>query len=59
MKVATYTTTTYQGIAYISSITFDVDVLTSTEVRFYKRDRSANYTYPIVNNSSVVTFQAS
>ena len=59
MKVATYSTTTYQGVSYISSITFGVDVLTSTEIRFYKRNSAANYTYPIVNNSSIVTFSAS
>ena len=59
MKKATYTTSQYQGISYINSITFGVDVLTSTEVRFYKRDSSQNYTYPIVNNTPIVTFTAS
>ena len=29
------------------------------EIRFYKRDSSSNYTYPIVNNTSIVTFTAS
>ena len=59
LKRATYQTTTYNGVAYISSITFNVDVLTSEEVRFYKRDVSRNYTYPITNGTSVVTFSAS
>ena len=59
LKRATYQTTTYNGVAYISSITFNIDVLTSEEIRFYKRNVSNNYTYPITNNTSIVTFSAS
>ena len=58
MKNASYTTSLYDGINYISSITFKVDVLSSTEIRFYKRNSSANYTYPITNPTSIVTFTA-
>jgi hypothetical protein len=59
MSYATYQTTTYNGIAYINQITFPMDVMMSKEIRFYKRDSSRNWTYPIVNNTSVVTFSAS
>ncbi len=59
LKKSTYTTSTYQGVSYISSITFGMDALDSEEIRFYKRNSSINYTYPIVNNTSVVTFAAS
>lgn len=59
LKKSTYTTSLYQGVNYISSITFPMDALNSEEIRFYKRDSSSNYTYPIVNNSSIVTFTAS
>ena len=59
LKRATYQTTTYNGVAYISSLTFSVDVLTSEELRFYKRNVSNNYTYPITNSTSIVTFSAS
>ena len=58
MKNASYTTSLYDGIDYISSITFKVDVLSSTEIRFYKRNSSANYTYPITNQTPIVTFTA-
>ena len=58
MKTATFSTTRYNNIDYISSITFKVDVMTSMDIRFYKRDTSQNYTYPIVNNNSVITFSA-
>ena len=59
MKYATYDTTVYDGVDYINEIEFNVEPLTSIEVRFYKRDSSENYTYPIINNTSVVTFGAS
>ena len=59
LKKSTNTTSSYQGVNYINSITFGVDALDSEEIRFYKRDSSRNYTYPIVNNTSIVTFTAS
>ena len=59
LKKSTYTTSSYQGVNYISSITFGVDALDSEEIRFYKRNSNANYTYPITNSTSIVTFTAS
>lgn len=56
---ATIQTTQYQNVDYINRITFGMDVMMSKEIRFYKRDSSRNYTYPIVNNSSIITFSAS
>jgi hypothetical protein len=56
---STTQTTSYQGVNYISSITFPMDIMMSQEVRFYKRDSSRNYTYPITNNTSVISFTAS
>ncbi len=58
MKHANYSTTTVNGIAYISSITFGVDALASMDIRFYKIDTTKNYTYPIVNNTPVISFYA-
>ena len=58
MKNATYTTSTYNGINYISTITFKVDVMTSMDIRFYKWDRTQNYTYPIITNSPIISFSA-
>ena len=58
-STSTFTTSIYNGISYINSITFPVDILSSTEVRFYKWDVTKNYTYPFVYPSSVVTFNAS
>ena len=55
---ATYTTTTVNGVAYISSITFDVDPMSSNVIRFYKLDVSQNYTFPHNNDPSIITFNA-
>ena len=55
---STSTTTTVNGVAYISSITFDVDAMSSNVIRFYKVDVSEDYTYPFENNTSIITFNA-
>jgi len=39
---------------YINSITFNIEALSSTKVRFYKIDETKDYTYPIVNNESII-----
>ena len=49
---------TVNGVAYISTITFDVDPMSSNVVRFYKLDVSEDYTYPHNNDPSVITFNA-
>jgi len=48
------THTTKNSYNYINSITFKVDAITSTKVRFYKIDQTKNYTYPNNNNQSPV-----
>ncbi len=59
LKKSTFQTTQYNGVDYISSITFGIDAMTNEEVRFYKRNNSENYTYPFVNDTPIVTFTAS
>ena len=59
LDVSTYTTSVYNGVSYINSITFGIDVLASKEIRFYKRNAAANYTYPNTNPTSIVTFSSS
>lgn len=49
------TTTVIDSYNYINSLTFKVDALSSTVVRFYKKDTTQNYTYPFNNNSPIVT----
>ena len=58
MDSSTFQNTTVDGVNYISSLTFKVDSQSSTEVRFYKKDVSQNYTYPFGSNNSVITFSA-
>lgn len=40
---------------YINSVKFKIDALSSKKVRFYKVDESKDYTYPIINETPVIT----
>ena len=51
---STYTTTMINGVSYINSLTFDIAPVSTVAIKFYKVNPSLNYTYPIVNNTSVV-----
>ena len=50
-----YQETTIGGYQYVSRFSFKVNASSSNEIIFYKTDLTQNYTYPIVNNSSIVT----
>ena len=50
--------TIVDGISYISSITFDMDAVSSMAIRFYKKDTSKNYTYPIITTTPIINFSA-
>ncbi|MGN1327530.1 MAG: hypothetical protein ACI4VQ_05615 [Clostridia bacterium] len=49
------TTKNVNGINYINGITFKVEPISSAVVRFYKSDVTKDYTYPIVNPTSIIT----
>lgn len=50
------TNTTVNYFNYINGMTFKVDALSSTKVRFYKKDVTQNYTYPNTSGTaSIVT----
>jgi len=57
IKRISSTVTTINSHSYVNSITFKVDALSSTAIRFYKTDISKNYTYPNGNSSPIVTVQ--
>ncbi len=42
------------GFQYVKKFSFKVDASSSSSVLFYKNDVSMNYTYPIINSSSIV-----
>lgn len=50
------TYTVYNGISYVSSITFGVDAVSTTKIRFYKTDVNNDYTYPVVTPTPIITF---
>lgn len=43
------------GFPYISGYQFKIDATSSEKIVFYKADRSQNYTYPIINENSIVS----
>ena len=51
-----YTTQMINNKAYINSVVFGMDPVSSTSIRFYKVEASHNYTYPYTNPSSIITF---
>lgn len=53
------TETLIDGFYYIDSLTFYVDAISSSMVRFYKLDTSNDYTYPFVTSDSIVEFISS
>lgn len=52
--VTNLTTTNISGYDYINGLSFKIDAISSVIVRFYKKNASLDYTYPIVNPTSVV-----
>ncbi len=52
-----YDTQLIDNKEYVNEIIFGVDPVTSISVRFYKVEASNNYTYPFVNQSSIINFE--
>lgn len=46
--------TMINGYNYINKIIIKVDALSSENIRFYKVDKTKDYTYPIQNNNSII-----
>lgn len=59
LKAEKYTTREIDGYSYVNSISFRMPLTSSEVVKFYKANADYDYTYPIVNSSSVVTFEYS
>ena len=55
LKATNVTTTNIDGTSYINGMTFNIEPISSVVVRFYKKDVSKNYTYPITNSTSIIT----
>lgn len=50
----TIKTKQYNNYTYVSGHSFYVGANSNTEIIFYKRDITKDYTYPIVNNTSII-----
>lgn len=49
------TTTTINGYTYINGYKFKVDATSSEKIIFYKANKNNNYTYPLVNETSIIS----
>lgn len=50
---------TINNYKYIKKLSFKMDALSSENVRFYKKDTTEDYTYPITNTTPIVSFNYS
>lgn len=39
---------------YVNKVKFKLDAISSKTIRFYKKDKSQNYTYPITNSNPII-----
>ena len=53
-KLVSVETTTISGKQYIKKIVFNIEKECAKNVKFYKVDKSKNYTYPGVSPTSVI-----
>ncbi len=49
-----YQEQTIGGFQYVSKFSFKVNASSSNSIIFYKNDPTQYYTYPIVNNNSII-----
>lgn len=59
LDIATYQTTTLQGIDYINRLNFTIGPSSTMAVKFYKISAARNYSYPNPNPTSIVTVTVS
>lgn len=54
LKAKNIKQTNVNGYNYINELTINVDALSSENIRFYKVDKTQNYTYPIDNKECIL-----
>lgn len=54
-KATDIKTTLINGKSYINGMTLSIDAISSANLRFYKKDTTKDYTYPNMDNNSIVT----
>ena len=54
IDASTYTSTTINGVSYINTLNTHIDPLSTMAIKFYKKNVSLDYTYPITNQTSVI-----
>lgn len=59
LKADNYTVKTIGDYEYVNSVSFKMDAISSEVIKFYKVDAEKDYTYPIINNNSIINFSYS
>jgi hypothetical protein len=54
IKDNNYTSTTINGVSYVNTLSFNIEPVSTVAVKFYKKNVSNNYTYPITNPASII-----
>lgn len=57
LNATNVTTKRINGSNYLNGLTFKVEPISSTVVRFYKVDVTKDYTYPITNATSIISVE--
>lgn len=55
VNTATLGTTLINGTSYVNSLNFYIEPVSTMAIKFYKAIPANNYTYPVVNGSSIIT----
>lgn len=55
LKEATTRKTNVDSFEYINRLVFNIDPMSTTSIKFYKQYPRNNYTYPLVNSSSIIS----
>lgn len=56
-KISQTTTEVSSGEEYANSVTIELDAEDSKDIKFYKKDKTADYTYPSGNSACIITIQ--
>ena len=55
VNTATIGNTSISGVDFVSMLNFYIEPVSTMAIKFYKKNTANNYTYPVVNNNSIVT----
>ncbi len=54
LDISTYQNQTIDNTSYINQLSFSINPVSTTAIKFYKKDTTKDYSYPIVNDNSII-----